>query len=76
MLATVVLNHIPVVGFDFRAKCIFICHVIRRVLLTHRDRSQLDDKDYYGNKRLELAGQVGAAERRVASSRSSEDGST
>lgn len=58
MLASVVLNHIPVEGFDFRAKCIFICHVVRRVLLTHQDRTQLDDKDYYGNKRLELAGQV------------------
>lgn len=58
VLASVVLNHIPVEGFDFRAKCIFICHVVRRVLLTHQDRTQLDDKDYYGNKRLELAGQV------------------
>jgi DNA-directed RNA polymerase III subunit RPC2 len=59
VLATVVLNHVPVENFDFRQKCIFICHVIRRVLMTHQDRSRLDDKDYYGNKRLELAGQVG-----------------
>eukprot|EP00624_Nannochloropsis_granulata_P004428 evm.model.NODE_31977_length_99932_cov_29.870142.9 len=58
VLASVILNHVPVVNFDFRTKCIFVCHVIRRVLLTHRDRSQLDDKDYYGNKRLELAGQL------------------
>ena len=60
MLSSVVLNHVPVINFDFRTKCIFICHVIRRVLMTHRDRTQLDDKDYYGNKRLELAGGVGA----------------
>ncbi|EKU19986.1 DNA-directed RNA polymerase III subunit RPC2 [Nannochloropsis gaditana CCMP526] len=58
VLASVILNHVPVINFDFRTKCIFVCHVIRRVLLTHRDRSQLDDKDYYGNKRLELAGQL------------------
>ena len=58
MLASVVLNHVPVVNFDFRTKCTFVCHVIRRVLLTHQDRTQLDDKDYYGNKRLELAGQL------------------
>lgn len=31
---------------------------VRRILLAHYGRMKLDDKDYYGNKRLELAGQL------------------
>ncbi|ETV80770.1 hypothetical protein H257_06254 [Aphanomyces astaci] len=53
-----VLNHIPCEDFNFRMKCIYVAHIVRRVLLTDKDRSRLDDKDYYGNKRLELAGQL------------------
>jgi DNA-directed RNA polymerase III subunit RPC2 len=55
MLANVVLNHVPVIRYNFRAKVVYITHIIRRVLQTVRDRTLLDDKDYYGNKRLELA---------------------
>ena len=58
MLAFVVLNHVPVENYCFRAKVVYITHIIRRVLLTVMDMSQLDDKDYYGNKRLELAGSL------------------
>ncbi|CAM9294718.1 unnamed protein product [Chrysoparadoxa australica] len=58
VLATVVLSHIPVDNYNFRAKCIYTCHIVRRVILTSLDPSRMDDKDYYGNKRLELAGQL------------------
>jgi DNA-directed RNA polymerase III subunit RPC2 len=58
VLGSVVLSHIPVVGDDFRSKRLFIALMIRRILLTQLGRSKLDDKDYYGNKRLELAGQL------------------
>jgi hypothetical protein len=37
---------------------IYITHIVRRVLKTVLDPSLLDDKDYYGNKRLELAGSL------------------
>jgi DNA-directed RNA polymerase III subunit RPC2 len=57
-LANYVLNHVPVKNFNFRHKQIYVCHVIRRLLQTVLDRSLLDDKDYYGNKRLELAGDL------------------
>jgi len=58
VLANVVLSHIPVVNFDFRCKCIYVGHIVRRVLMVHLGKAELDDKDYYGNKRLELAGSL------------------
>lgn len=58
VLAHVVLNHVPVERYNFRLKVVYITHIIRRVLRTVLDRSLLDDKDYYGNKRLELAGSL------------------
>mmetsp|Transcript_5007 Transcript_5007/g.17689 ORF Transcript_5007/g.17689 Transcript_5007/m.17689 type:complete len:983 (+) Transcript_5007:171-3119(+) len=58
VLAGVVLSHVPVVDYDFVAKRVFIGYVTRKVLAAFIDRSLLDDKDYYGNKRLELAGQL------------------
>ena len=58
VLANVVLSHVPVENFHFRAKCLYIGHIVRRVLLVHLGQMPLDDKDYYGNKRLELAGNL------------------
>jgi DNA-directed RNA polymerase III subunit RPC2 len=58
VLAFVVLSHVPVENFHFRPKCMYIGHVVRRVLLVHLGKMPLDDKDYYGNKRLELAGNL------------------
>mmetsp|Transcript_32848 Transcript_32848/g.98997 ORF Transcript_32848/g.98997 Transcript_32848/m.98997 type:complete len:1096 (+) Transcript_32848:167-3454(+) len=58
VLAHVVLSHVPVVNYDFVAKRTYIGHVAKRALAALLDSSLLDDKDYYGNKRLELAGQL------------------
>lgn len=58
VLASVVLSHIPCTGYNFRAKAVYTTHIIRRVIHTVLDPQNLDDKDYYGNKRLELAGQL------------------
>ena len=58
ILAGVVLAHVPVVAYDFRGKCAYVAVMIRRILHAMIDRTQIDDKDYYGNKRLELAGQL------------------
>jgi DNA-directed RNA polymerase III subunit RPC2 len=58
MLAHVVLNHVPVENYCFRDKVVYITHIVRRVLMTVLNPSLLDDKDYYGNKRLELPGSL------------------
>ncbi|KAL3907879.1 MAG: hypothetical protein SGILL_008694, partial [Bacillariaceae sp.] len=58
VLDRVVLSHVPCDHFDFRAKAIYVGHITRRVLLVHLGKLTLDDKDYYGNKRLELAGNL------------------
>jgi len=58
VLAGVVLAHVPVDRYDFSAKVQYVCAMAARVLAAQADPAQLDDKDYYGNKRLELAGQL------------------
>ncbi|KAJ3572781.1 hypothetical protein NP233_g2853 [Leucocoprinus birnbaumii] len=57
-LATIVLAHVPVSGLDLRPKAIFVATMTRRVLMAMNDESMVDDRDYVGNKRLELAGQL------------------
>lgn len=58
ILAQVILNHIPVERFDLKLKCIYIARMLRRIIQAEKDPNSLTDKDYYGNKRLEMAGQL------------------
>ncbi|KAJ2742077.1 DNA-directed RNA polymerase III complex subunit Rpc2 [Coemansia sp. BCRC 34301] len=58
VLANTVICHVPVVGSDFRAKCVFVAMMARRVLQAVSRSHMTDDLDYLGNKRLELAGQM------------------
>ena len=53
-LATIVLAHVPVTGMDFKSKAIFVATMTRRVLMAMNDEKMVDDRDYVGNKRLEL----------------------
>ncbi len=60
-LATIVLAHVPTNAtygapgeIDFRPKAIFISTMTRRVLMAIHDERLVDDRDYVGNKRLEL----------------------
>ncbi|XP_056425888.1 DNA-directed RNA polymerase III subunit RPC2 [Hyla sarda] len=57
LLASTILTHVPVKEFNFRAKCIYTAVMVRRVILAQGE-NKVDDRDYYGNKRLELAGQL------------------
>ena len=62
VLVRQVLSNIPVAAsaksLDFAGKARFLCIMVRRCLDAHNDPKLLDDRDYYGNKRLELAGQL------------------
>lgn len=57
-LATTVVAHITVDGLDFREKMLYIAMMTRRVVMAMHNPKMVDDRDYVGNKRLELAGQL------------------
>ena len=57
-LATVVLSHVPVHNLNITMKSVYLALMIRRVIDTQFEPTMIDDCDYYGNKRLELAGQL------------------
>jgi DNA-directed RNA polymerase III subunit RPC2 len=59
IFTNVILAHVPMSkNMPFFAKCRYLGLMIRRIIEALHDPAKLDDKDYYGNKRLELAGQL------------------
>ncbi|QKX60724.1 uncharacterized protein TRUGW13939_07870 [Talaromyces rugulosus] len=57
-LSSVVISHVEINDMDFRPKALYIANMARRVLMAKHDAGMVDDRDYVGNKRLELAGQL------------------
>ena len=53
-LATIVLAHVAVKNMDLRPKGIYLGIMAKRVLMAMKDEKMVDDRDYVGNKRLEL----------------------
>lgn len=47
-----------VINFNFKAKAMYFALMICRVIQAERDPTSVDDRDYYGNKRCELAGSL------------------
>jgi DNA-directed RNA polymerase III subunit RPC2 len=43
---------------NLKMKAIYTAVMLRRTILAKLGRINMDDRDYYGNKRLELAGQL------------------
>lgn len=58
LLTTTILAHVPVENFNFQIKSIYVSLMVRRVMTAELDPTAFDDRDYYGNKRLELAGSL------------------
>lgn len=58
ILSTTILAHVPVENFNFKMKAVYTALMVRRVIQAQSDKNALDDRDYYGNKRLELAGSL------------------
>eukprot|EP00884_Botryococcus_braunii_P009393 jgi/Botrbrau1/18455/Bobra.0072s0038.1 len=56
ILANVVVCHVAAPGYDFADKVLYIAMMVRRMLYAMGNPKYIDDRDYYGNKRLELAG--------------------
>ncbi|KAL8153604.1 hypothetical protein V2J09_011364 [Rumex salicifolius] len=52
------IAHVPVRRNSFHQKCIYAAVMLRRMLEAFLNKDAVDDKDYVGNKRFELSGQL------------------
>ena len=57
-IGSVIICHVPIIDLNFRPKALYVAHMARRVIMAKHDSALVDDRDYVGNKRLELAGQL------------------
>lgn len=57
-ISSVFIAHVPIDNLNFRPKALYVAHMARRVLIAKQNPKLVDDRDYVGNKRLELAGQL------------------
>lgn len=57
-VATTIVAHLTVLDLQFREKALYIATMARRVVMAIDNPKMVDDRDYVGNKRLELAGQL------------------
>ena len=53
-----IITIFQVVDFNFKLKATYLALMIRKVMIAQKDGKLIDDRDYYGNKRLELAGSL------------------
>lgn len=58
LLSSTILAHVPVEQFNFQMKAVYVAVMVRRVMEAEVNPNLIDDRDYYGNKRLELAGSL------------------
>ena len=52
------LSFLKVINWNFKVKVVYLALMLRRTILAQGETLKVDDRDYYGNKRLELAGQL------------------
>lgn len=58
IIRDVFLANVPVSHGNFRPKCIYAAVMLRRMMDAILNSDTMDDKDYVGNKRFELSGQL------------------
>lgn len=58
ILVGTLLSHVPVVNGCFDDKAAFLSYMVRRCILAEKDARLLDDRDHFGVKRLQLAGNI------------------
>ncbi|KAF2551584.1 hypothetical protein F2Q68_00035772 [Brassica cretica] len=58
ILRALFLAHVPVRDNNYRQKCFYVGVMLRRMIEAMLNKDAMDDKDYVGNKRLELSGQL------------------
>ncbi|KAL0727866.1 hypothetical protein Bca4012_023959 [Brassica carinata] len=58
ILRELFLAHVPVRDNNYRQKCFYVGVMLRRMIEAMLNKDAMDDKDYVGNKRLELSGQL------------------
>ena len=57
-ISSILLAHVPVIKGNYHPKAVYLSLMIKKLIQAIKDGNTIDDKDYYGNKRLELAGQL------------------
>ncbi|KAK9056091.1 hypothetical protein SSX86_027179 [Deinandra increscens subsp. villosa] len=58
VLRDIFIPNIPVREGNFHLKCVYVVVMLRRMMDAILNEDAMDDKDYVGNKRLELSGQL------------------
>ena len=58
LFSSVVLAHVPASPLQLTRKAIYLALMARKLLQVQLGINECDDRDYVGNKRLELAGQL------------------
>nr|KJB39281.1 hypothetical protein B456_007G005200 [Gossypium raimondii] len=58
ILRDIFLANVPVRCNNLRPKCLYVAVMLRRMMEATLNKHAMDDKDYMGNKHLELSGQL------------------